>query len=173
MAASIRIQILQVIRDAVDAVLPGGCDMPRRRGLDMTKPRAIVYYQGDAAAGATTRVDGGPGTGGVQLRTLSVVVDVYTFDPDKEPVSIQNPTGEDPSLVEALDEMLVLAEDAIKALWIPEPATALGTTWRALGADGTDPVADLPVGDDGRLVCGRLTFDVRYTCAERTQTEAA
>lgn len=174
MTASRRVQILRVLRDTVDAVLDGGCVMPRRRGLDFTHvPCAVVYAQGDVLATQTTRTDGGPGIGGTDLRTLTVVVDVFLFDPDAEPVDVDNPGAEDLSTMERVDEQLVLVETAIKALGIESPAGTLATQWRDLADEWTAPEVGMRTTEDGqRLVGGHLTFTINYRNAERDPTEA-
>lgn len=169
-----RLEILKVVRDALDAVLEGGCVL-RRKDLDFSKcgpdkPLAVVGWETDSNAGATT-ADGGPGVGGTLLRNLTVLVDVYMTDPGREPIDAnqQMPDPADPSSVERTDNALVLVEDAIEALAI-ESGT-LATRWQAL-VDAHSTRLDVLGDQDGTRVLGaRLTIDVSYRRAERDTTE--
>lgn len=171
-----RIQICQTIRDALNPLFPGGCELWRQRGSDMaTLPRAIVHPESDTPAGQTTSHSGGPG-GGTNVQSLEVVVEVYLVERGDSPIDVEQPQPDpvDPQTVESADEWIAIAEDAVEALEINDPATTLGTAFQALVLTKGPPTTRFNASEDGRrLISASITFTCTYRRSQGATSEAS
>jgi len=127
--ASIRLQVLRAIRDALDPLFPDGrAQLWSQHGNDFSQvPTAIVRIESDTVLGFQTAH-----VGRVE-RELSIVVDI----------SYQTPPAEELNLDESTDELLDADTMAVEA--------ALGTVTLAdiFGADNPPQLVDtVPFGSD-------------------------